>query len=272
MAVPTVLGQSMQVRDGESEVLQWRATDEKGKEWFSASFIASGLEIKSSTDKHIAQSLRNILLKAKAENSEFEPLGKSINMQLEFPRNWGLGSSSTLICNIAKWAEVDAFALSDASFGGSGVDIAVGMVGSELIYQRPPAWDSFVWNPPFKDKLWFIHLNRKQDSRESIGSFDSTKLGPQDLEQFSRWTEIISKCSDLDEFQFILSQHENRLSEILGITRIKDQYFSDYSQLIKSLGGWGGDFVLAVGEQAQMNYFKEKGFDTIIPFKQMVHH
>jgi hypothetical protein len=46
--------------------------------------------------------------------------------------------------------------------------------------------------------------------------------------------------------------------------------FPDYSRAIKSLGAWGGDFVLATGNFNEMDYFKQKGFHTIISYHKMV--
>jgi hypothetical protein len=39
---------------------------------------------------------------------------------------------------------------------------------------------------------------------------------------------------------------------------------------IKSLGAWGGDFILVTGNEKNWNYFKEKGFKTILSFKEMI--
>ena len=51
-------------------------------------------------------------------------MGTRVETQLEFPREWGLGSSSTLISNLGLWAETDPYDLLSATLGGSGYDIA----------------------------------------------------------------------------------------------------------------------------------------------------
>ena len=38
--------------------------------------------------------------------------------------------------------------------------------------------------------------------------------------------------------------------------------------IIKSLGAWGGDFVLAT--RKNKNYFIEKGFDTILSYSEII--
>ena len=52
------------------------------------------------------------------QNQDFlaELKGAVIETQLDFLRNWGLGSSSTLINNIAQWANVNPFDLQQKSF------------------------------------------------------------------------------------------------------------------------------------------------------------
>jgi hypothetical protein len=46
--------------------------------------------------------------------------------------------------------------------------------------------------------------------------------------------------------------------------------FSDFNGSIKSLGAWGGDFVLVASEENPMSYFKSKGFHTILSYTDLV--
>jgi hypothetical protein len=46
--------------------------------------------------------------------------------------------------------------------------------------------------------------------------------------------------------------------------------FNDYKGAIKSLGAWGGDFILVTGNEDSISYFKKKGYNTIIPYSKMV--
>ena len=56
---------------------------------------------------------------------------------------------------------------------------------------------------------------------------------------------------------------------MLGADPVKAKLFSDYPYAIKSLGGWGGDYIMAFGDEKTPAYFKQKGFHTVIPFKEM---
>jgi hypothetical protein len=51
---------------------------------------------------------------------------------------------------------------------------------------------------------------------------------------------------------------------------IKQELFKDFRGEIKSLGAWGGDFILVSGDKESPNYFKNLGFTTIIPFEEMI--
>ena len=268
LAIPTQWGQVMEVKPGQEGVLHWRSYTDQNELWFEAKFQAVEFNLVECSETDVAESLVKILRKAQELNPDWSPLGMAVNNYLEFPRNWGLGSSSTLICNIAKWAEVDAFALSEASFGGSGYDVAVGMSGSELIYEMPGIWSNFVWNPSFADQLYFVHLNQKVNSRTSVGSL-SLSLSEDDISRISGITAEMASCQDGDRFQLLMVEHEGILSTTLGVDTIKEKNFQDYPYAIKSLGAWGGDFILAFGDRDSIDYFQQKGYPTVIPFKKM---
>ena len=272
-AVPCKFGQKMQVEemDDSDNILHWKAFLQDSSIWFECKIQMSDMSLLNTTDELKSKALLKLLNSAKGLNSEFLK-GRSFKVEtyLEFDKDWGLGSSSTLICNIAKWAEVDAFALSEQSFGGSGYDIAVGMVGSELLYSYPPAWDSFVWNPAFRNKLFFVYLNRKQNSRDAIKGFEALSISTSEIERISKISREIVSSTDLDYFQLLISEHEKILSKILNLPTVKESAFKDYPFAIKSLGAWGGDFILACGGESDMNYFRGKGYNTIFSYQELI--
>jgi hypothetical protein len=83
-------------------------------------------------------------------------------------------------------------------------------------------------------------------------------------------TEEMVKCSNVTDFQNLLNQHEKILAKVLNKKSIKEELFNDYGGAIKSLGAWGGDFILAVGNDYTKNYFEDKGYQTIFSFKEML--
>ena len=285
LAIPTKYGQRMEVeyRESDSEnTLTWYSLDSEGNTWYREEFHIeeSGAGKPRSVRLNptelcninsVSDSLVKILNKACEGNPWFLDGGSfTVRTYLDFPNIWGLGSSSTLICNIAKWAEVDAFELSEASFGGSGYDIAVGMLGGDILYRSPEMWEGYVYNPAFRDSLYFVHLNEKQNSREGIAAYRAKKVENGVLEQISSLTEKLIKCTDLEVFQQLITQHEATISEIIEMPTVKDRLFSDYPYAMKSLGAWGGDFILACGDEKTPKYFKDKGFDTVLTYSELI--
>jgi len=277
LAIPTVYGQSLEVSPGTENVLKWLSLDEKSQVWFEGKFQLDGVfSIDSFSDKNIAQTLQFILAEAKKLNPKFlsEISGEEVTTKLNFPRNWGLGSSSTLINNIAQWANVDAFELLKNSFGGSGYDIACAQNDVPVVYsnlQSPPSIkkiEHLDW--PFSDELFFVYLNKKQDSKDSIlhyNKLDTQK--PAFIEKANQITHKFLEAKTLEQFDDLIEQHESLLSEMLQLPKIKVQLFSDFRGSVKSLGGWGGDFILATGKDAP-EFFRSKGFAVIVPFKKMI--
>ena len=106
--------------------------------WFETECIVdTSLKISSKDSSDIALRLVQILEAIQRLNpAHFKAdEGLSISSTLEFPENWGLGSSSTLITNLAAWAKVDPFKLLELTFGGSGFDIACAQQDSAILYQ-----------------------------------------------------------------------------------------------------------------------------------------
>ena len=77
-------------------------------------------------------------------------------------------------------------------------------------------------------------------------------------------------CTRLSQFDKLIKKHEVILSEILGVPTVKERLFPDYKGAIKSLGAWGGDFILATGNKTTPDYFKEKGYATVLPYSKMI--
>jgi hypothetical protein len=67
-----------------------------------------------------------------------------------------------------------------------------------------------------------------------------------------------------------MEEHEAVMSAILEIETVKESFFPDFDGTIKSLGAWGGDFVMVISKNNPTSYFKERGFETIIPYQEMI--
>nr|WP_293304398.1 GYDIA family GHMP kinase [Allomuricauda sp.] len=276
LAVPTQYGQSLEVLATETGLLEWNSYDEKGEIWFQAVLDLDGFKTISASDGKIATTLTGLLNEARVQNPRFllTSKGTQVNTKLGFPRSWGLGTSSTLINNMAQWAQVDAYALLWNAFGGSGYDIACAQHDLPITYQLKngkPEVTEVAFDPIFKESLYFIHLNQKQSSKEAIANYRKQQFNKDDLlNSISTITQKMVSENDLTKFEILMVEHEAILSHILQIPTVKSRLFPDYPNAIKSLGAWGGDFVLVVGNENTLDYFRGKGFQTIIPFSRMV--
>lgn len=290
LATPTIYGQSLTVRPLSEKQLVWKSLDEKGKIWFEEIYTIQSLaegpisniltgdkeSIPSSEKDSVSNTLRFILSEAIKLNPGFlgEDHGHEVTTSLNFPRDWGLGSSSTLINNIAQWAKIDAYALLWNSFPGSGYDIACAQYNSPITYrlkEARPIVNIASFYPPFKNELYFIHLNRKQDSRDGIAHYKGKELNIHTIiSQINSITQRILTSTKLPQFEKLINKHEAIISDILEMPTIKQRLFPDYKGAIKSLGAWGGDFILATGNKDCPQYFKDKGFTTVIPYSRMV--
>ena len=174
LAIPTQFGQSLLIEPIVGSKLIWQSFDEKGLLWFENEF--SVLDIDSANTKdtdEISSRLLQILKFAKQLNPSFlsSNQGYKITTHLDFKRDWGLGTSSTLINNIAQWSETDTYKLLHMTFGGSGYDIACAQRNKPITYQLnvgTPLVKEVNFFPAFKDHLYFVYLNKKQNSREGI--------------------------------------------------------------------------------------------------------
>lgn len=272
LAFPTTFGQRLTVAETNSNVLIWRSLNHEQTCWFEAKFSLDSLNTAGTDQTSIT--LQNILQKARELNPSFlkDSSGLEVGTQLDFPRNWGLGTSSTLINNIAQWANVDAFTLLQESFGGSGYDIAAAQHTKSILYQRglPPTIREVHLPWEFKEQLFFVHLNQKQDSKEGIERYRAQNVSPQMIEKISDLSNKLLLCYDLDSFKKVLQSHEQLISKTLDLSAVKERLFPNYKGTIKSLGAWGGDFVLVTGTYEDMNYFREKGYNTILSFEEMI--
>lgn len=280
LAVPTKYGQSLTVKEIDQPQILWKSFDKNGAIWFEEIFELNNLKpitsLKDQDEKNIQETLVSILMEAKKLNPEFlkSKTGFEIHTQLSFPRDWGLGTSSTLINNIAQWAKVDGYQLLWNSFSGSGYDIACAQHNNPILYQLKkecPEVKEISFSPNFKDQLFFVHLNKKQNSRDAITNYRKQNFDKKTL--IIEVTEITKKmiaASTLSEFESLMFQHEKVLSSILKVKPVKERLFPDYFGAVKSLGAWGGDFILATGNEKTLEYFKSKGFNTVISYSDMV--
>lgn len=288
LALPTKQGQCLDIYTNHTHKFTWESHDEKGNCWLKAVFNPLDFTIIGNSSAEIV-TLQHILQVTATLNPNFGEMtqGKTAISKLNFPRNWGLGSSSTLISLIAQWANINPYHLLAQTFGGSGYDIACATANMPILYQlnqttidtNKPLPQAIPTNyiPPFVQQLYFVYLERKQNSRQGISQYRAVNptLRQHTVQQISQLTQQLLNCSTLPDFENLLRLHEQLIAYCVQLPTVQSLYFDDYWGVVKSLGAWGGDFVLATAPNkystAQvLDYFKRKGFYTIIAYSDMI--
>jgi mevalonate kinase len=278
LAVPLKKGQKLEVEQTETGLLEWQAK-EPGGLWFKTVFSLPSLKITETPNRDMAEQLRKLLLNAASLSDNFltNEKGLSVITNLDFDPQYGFGSSSTLVYCIARWANVDPFVLQTTTFGGSGYDIACADAKGPVTYRvlkNKPEVNRVDFTPPFKDNLYFVYLGRKQQTADSISDFhNKASFSKSEIEEISAITDKILKTSKLEDFETLLNRHEQIMSEILKMPTVKSLYFQEFEGVVKSLGAWGGDFVLTTTKKSRQEFIRQMhhlGFNIIYPFNDLV--
>ena len=278
LALPLKLGQTLSVETFRETSLQWDA-HQPGGHWFSVTLNPETFEIIDCDDQPKAEKLAQILKAVKQLNPKaFEGDGLHFTTCLDFDPNWGLGSSSTLIANLARWANVNPYELLRLTFGGSGYDIACANAIQPIYYQLvddKPQVETIDFQPSFAEHLFFVYQGQKQSSSKEIKAF-LEKTNPvdlqKDIEAVSEISRAVPKCESLDEFALLMQCHERIITRCIGQEPVQKR-FPDFEGVLKSLGAWGGDFVLSATqwpENQVKEYFREKGLEVVFGYQELV--
>lgn len=268
LAIPTKYGQKMEVAT-KANNLSWRSLDSNGKPWFTAEFNPD-LSIINASDDEKARRLITILRKA-SELSQTEIPRAAITTTLEFPNEWGLGSSSTLVYLIAKWFKVDPMNLFFGTSNGSGYDVACAGETAPILYSRNER--AADWKPVILPKVYneclFIYLGKKQSSDIEVNRFNDLKINDLEIQKVSQITSSLLDINSTDALIELIKEHEGILSSCLELPKLQNQLFNDFEGAVKSLGAWGGDFCMAIGNNAR-EYFQKKGYSPIFSLEEIM--
>jgi mevalonate kinase len=277
-ALPTKMGQNLIIEEGSNKEIIWKSHDADGSIWFEDTLLFSDISKEVNPENEsVKNTLTTILHEAFKLNPDFilNSEGYTINTELGFPKSWGLGTSSTLINNIAQWLNIDAFTLLKNSFGGSGYDIACAQNDSPIVYQLEqgnPSVEKVSFNPDFTNNIYFVYLNKKQSSKSAIAAYNMNKKNnlPRIIALNDLITSEVLNATTIQSFASAIHKHEVQMNRILETPTIKESLFPDFNGVIKSLGAWGGDFVMAITTENPRDYFISKGYQTIIPYDEMI--
>ena len=278
LAIPLKTGQSLQIEETErNNILDWTASDLRGK-WFLASLSLPDLEILETSDEEKGKFLQKTLLVAQRLNPAFlsSNQGYWVDSFLEADRDWGMGSSSTFIVNLSQWACVDPYHMHHKISTGSGYDIACAQAEKPLIYQKNfegRSIEKVNWIPRCRKHLAFVYLGKKQNTEESLKKYRNLDFTDRELKRISGITDEFWLVNNEIDLMSLVWEHEEIMSKILKKNPIQDKLFRDFNGAIKSLGAWGGDFILAVGRDKIKKirpYFHAKGYQTVFSWDEVI--
>lgn len=282
-AIPTKFHQTLNIKEqtSDKETIKWKihfAYTQENQEFTLSYDSNTGWQIVSAIGdgecRDWGKGIVNILnqiIKFGIDKKVF--LGKEFNFQIDFNHKWGLGTSSTMISLLSQYLKSNPYTLLENTFGGSGYDIACATTNKPILYNKKNRKTLEVdWTPKFSDNIFFVYTNNKQISSVEIRK---TKKYRTELVKnrcfFSELSFILSDTDSLLEFKKTVVLHERKLASILEKIPIqKNSCFKDCPFVLKSLGAWGGDFIMAIGDEADKDYFEKKGFNTIFSLKEIL--
>ena len=263
LALPLNKGQELHFyqdkKRGEKAIVFWRAFDVNLNIWLEAYFEKNGFKILQTSDEAQAETLQQLFHIMPSSFWE-DDVDYRFETRLQFDRSWGWGTSSTLVSLLAQCSGANPYDLYDATFKGSGYDLACATANSPILYQLKngkPMIQKVNFNPSFKNDLHFVYLGQKQNSLDSISKRD---LPTQDqIERATELTQLMLEAKGAATFCQAVLEHEALLSAYLKQPSINKTIFNKYPGVTaKSMGAWGGDFVLLhCANQASLEQIKQ---------------
>ncbi|MDG1880905.1 MAG: GYDIA family GHMP kinase [Schleiferiaceae bacterium] len=261
IAIPTKLGQTLNYVQG-NKSLYWTAYKNDGSVWIQG-FVGKSENLRQ-VKKLITEAMKI------AHRNDF-PRGE-VSTKLEFPQEWGWGSSSSLTSLIAQWFSIDALELHFKTSNGSGYDVACAMAKQPIFYRR---LRSNIEITPIKlnqwptENMYFQYLGKKKESSEAVKEYNKKPI--QNIEAFTRLTEDMFKASKTKTLINLVNNHELLMSEHLGQESPLQAIFKDSTIGMKSLGAWGGDFaLLIIADKQQVDYLKLNNPGTFFSWNEVI--
>ncbi len=291
LAIPVRYGQGLRVKSrkaGSGPKVSWTSRV-CGKKFLQIAFLGQELEIsrlqfygqyKQAEPEKPARFIRRVLMAAREVNPLFLSEEKSweVEAEVEFDLEWGLGSSSSLISNIAYWSDVNPFILAFMVSKGSGYDIACARSRNAILYTfigqgKQPLVKETAFSPPFSDRLYFVYSGRKQNTDEEIKHFRPGTIPGKSISEISEISRKMAKATNLESFMDLMKRHEYITAEITGGIPAMDSDFRGFKGAVKQLGAWGGDFLLAASVASReevLDYFRQCGKGPVFGFNEMM--
>lgn len=263
LACPTKYGQTLEIIKLDS--FSWESISHDQQVWLQL----QNSEGKTGAEKKLIEILNAI------PDFEFQ---NHFKMTMDFPRDWGLGSSSTLIALLADYFRVNPYELNDKIFQGSGYDIACAFSETPILYSNEtkytPQIKAVQISETLKKHCYFAYLNKKQDSREGIHLYRRVMHNKSKfIQEISIITKELIEKQNLQDWLYLMGKHEEIISSALSLHRGADSVLKGLPYFSKSLGAWGGDFVLILTEDSFENVkmeLSQLGIEFIFRYEDLL--
>ncbi len=286
LALPVSLGQWMYVWEfdspGGGDRLIWEAKDKDGSTWLNESFAlpleTMEAETEKSSERDRSREVLHSMLSMVAEG--FWKTGKSyrIETQLEFDRSSGLGSSSTMVANFARFAGLDAQKVQQKVLGGSGYDVAVAELGKGLVFWKNAEvanWDAWKLSADLTSKWKIVFLGKKQNSRNALADVKGKLMEIEKddflMHQLQQVCAAVKMANQVPMLEAGLEMWQAILAMSLGLETPYQHFKFQPTKggLCKWLGAWGGDMLLIndVFEESEREALKKY---KIVDWNQLV--
>jgi len=277
LGLPLSMGQALKVKESTGSEIIWESFLPSGEIWFSGKFDLFSFDPIKTSNEATAETLKTLFEAAVRLNSDFLSKWKkySVSTFLDFEPDWGLGSSSTLISCLADWADVDSFDLLQSTMGGSGYDVACAKAEGPIFYRlgdKEIEVNPAEFLPSFRKNLYFVYLGQKQFSADAIKKYKDRVVKSSQIEEVSAISRELCEVNSLQNFESLLKDHEMLVSEVINLPRIRDTKFEDFWGEVKSLGAWGGDFIMITSERSLIEtkaYFESKGYPIFFTYDEI---
>lgn len=286
LALPVSLGQWMYVWEfdspGGGDRLIWEAKEKDGSTWLNESFAlpleTMEAETEKSSERDRSREVLHSMLSMVAEG--FWKTGKSyrIETQLEFDRSSGLGSSSTMVANFARFAGLDAQKVQQKVLCGSGYDVAVAELGKGLAFWKNAEvanWDAWKLSADLTSKWKIVFLGKKQNSRNALADVKGKLMEIEKddflMHQLQQVCAAVKMANQVPMLEAGLEMWQAILAMSLGLETPYQHFKFQPSKggLCKWLGAWGGDMLLIndVFEESEREALKKY---KIVDWNQLV--
>ena len=191
LAIPTRFGQTLTIE--KSDQFHWKSIDENGSTWMELQELISGIDSASSK---LVEILNFIGLDIQE---------KKYAIKSDFNKEWGLGSSSTLIALLADYFKLNPYELNQKFFRGSGYDIACAFSDTPILYSNADKANPRIIPVEIPDEikpyLYFVYLGKKQNSRNAIDQYSTKKVDKMSIaNQISQISESLLKSKNYKEW------------------------------------------------------------------------